>query len=92
MRGTEGRIPATVKMPGKDNVSMITLRPSGRKSTDELTKKIGQAGDDLQRKDLRASLPKGTDPFFLELEMANEEKKARKRNRCCSPKAPARGS
>ncbi|KAL1553222.1 hypothetical protein AAHA92_13924 [Salvia divinorum] len=74
MRGTEGRIPATVKMPGKDNVSMITLRPSGSEGTDGLTKKTVEAGDESQREDLRASLPERTDPFFLELEMANEKK------------------
>ncbi|KAL1553576.1 hypothetical protein AAHA92_14235 [Salvia divinorum] len=79
MRGTEGRIPATVKMPGKDNVSMFTLRPSGSKGTDGLTKKTGEAGDESQGKDLRASLPERTDPFFLELEMANEKKDKEKK-------------
>ncbi|KAL1558615.1 hypothetical protein AAHA92_09057 [Salvia divinorum] len=90
MRGTEGRIPATVKMPGKDNVSMITLRPSGSKGTDELTKKAGQAGDDLQRKDLRASLPKSTDPFFLELEMANEKIESKKKKEVMLPKSASK--
>ncbi|KAL1545093.1 hypothetical protein AAHA92_21861 [Salvia divinorum] len=28
MRGNEGRIPATVKMPGKENISLISLRPN----------------------------------------------------------------
>ncbi|KAL1563955.1 hypothetical protein AAHA92_06372 [Salvia divinorum] len=28
MRGNEGRIPATVKMPGKENISSISLRPN----------------------------------------------------------------
>ncbi|KAL1554699.1 hypothetical protein AAHA92_15235 [Salvia divinorum] len=90
MRGTEGRIPATVKMPGKDNLSMITLHPSGSKGTDELTKKTGQAGDDLQRKDLRASLPKSTDPFFLELEMANEKKESKEKEEVLLPKSASK--
>ncbi|KAL1544655.1 hypothetical protein AAHA92_21477 [Salvia divinorum] len=90
MRGTEGRIPATVKMPGKDNVSMITLRPSGCKGTDELTNKTGQAGDDLQRKDLRASLPKSTDPFFLELEMANEKEESKEKEEVLLPKSASK--
>ncbi|KAL1559622.1 hypothetical protein AAHA92_09945 [Salvia divinorum] len=90
MRRTEGRIPATVKMPGKDNVSMITLRSSGSKGTDELTKKTGQAGDDLQRKDLRASLPKNTDPFFLELEMANEKKESKEKEEVLLPESASK--
>ncbi|KAL1557123.1 hypothetical protein AAHA92_12648 [Salvia divinorum] len=90
MRGTEGRIPATVKKPGKDNVSMITLRPSGSKVTDELTKKTGQEEDDLQRKDLRASLPKSTNPFFLELEMANEKKESKEKEEVLLPKSASK--
>ncbi|KAL1549331.1 hypothetical protein AAHA92_17451 [Salvia divinorum] len=76
MRGNEGRIPATVKIPEKENVIMITLRSSGSKETDKLTKETGQKGNvfGLQREDLRAPLPKSTDPFFLELERATEEK------------------
>ncbi|KAL1563938.1 hypothetical protein AAHA92_06355 [Salvia divinorum] len=89
MRGTEGRIPATVKMPGKDNISMITLRPSGSKGTDRLTKKTGQAGDvfELQRKGLRASLPKSTYPFFLELEKTNEKKESKEKEEVLLPKS-----
>ncbi|KAL1548303.1 hypothetical protein AAHA92_16549 [Salvia divinorum] len=90
MRGTEGRIPATVKMPGKDNVSMITLRPSGSKGTDGLTKKIGETGDDLQQKDLRTSLPKSTDPFFLELEMANEKKESKVKEEVLLPESASK--
>ncbi|KAL1536458.1 hypothetical protein AAHA92_29107 [Salvia divinorum] len=81
MRGNEGKIPATVRMPGKDNVSMITLRSSRSNETDKLTKETGQAGNvfDLQRKDLRAPLSKSTGPSFLELEATdgkgNKEKK-----------------
>ncbi|KAL1548628.1 hypothetical protein AAHA92_16836 [Salvia divinorum] len=65
MRGNEGRIPATVKIPEKENVSMITLRSSGSKETDKLTKETGQAGNvfGLQREDLRAPLLSSTDPF-----------------------------
>ncbi|KAL1563506.1 hypothetical protein AAHA92_05966 [Salvia divinorum] len=77
MRGNKGKIPATVKIPGNENVSMITLRSSGSKGTDKLTKETGQAGDvfGLEREDLRALLPKSTDPFFLEPEVATEQKK-----------------
>ncbi|KAL1549350.1 hypothetical protein AAHA92_17465 [Salvia divinorum] len=64
MRGNEGRIPATVKMAGKENVSLITLqldgnqeRPimqigdgelSGGGSDDQLIKETGQAEDNLE--------------------------------------------
>ncbi|KAL1549145.1 hypothetical protein AAHA92_17280 [Salvia divinorum] len=61
MRGNEGKIPATVKLPGRENVSMITLRsrevyeeptmkaedggPSGSEETDKLINGTGQARD-----------------------------------------------
>ncbi|KAL1569432.1 hypothetical protein AAHA92_00912 [Salvia divinorum] len=76
IRGNEGKIPATVKIPGKENVNMISLRSSGSKEMNKLTKGTGQAGNvfGLQKENRRAPLPKGTDPFFLELERAAEEK------------------
>ncbi|KAL1545860.1 hypothetical protein AAHA92_22538 [Salvia divinorum] len=74
MRGNEEKIHVTVKIPGKENANMISLRSSGSKETDKLIKGTGQAGN-LQREDLRAPLPKSTDPFFLGLERAAEEKK-----------------
>ncbi|KAL1545257.1 hypothetical protein AAHA92_22003 [Salvia divinorum] len=64
MRGNEGRIPATVKMPGKKNISLITLQPDGNQerhimqigdrelsgggSDDQLIKETGQAEDNLE--------------------------------------------
>ncbi|KAL1549930.1 hypothetical protein AAHA92_17954 [Salvia divinorum] len=76
MRGNEEKIPATVKIPGKENVNMISLPSSGSKGADKLIKGTGQTGNvfDLQRENLRAPLPKSTDPFFLGLERAAEEK------------------
>ncbi|KAL1541346.1 hypothetical protein AAHA92_25582 [Salvia divinorum] len=66
MRGNEGRIPATVKMSGKENVSLITLQPdrnhegpimqiedgesSGEVSDDRLIKKTEQVGDNIELK------------------------------------------
>ncbi|KAL1565662.1 hypothetical protein AAHA92_07847 [Salvia divinorum] len=58
MRGNDGKIPATVKMPGRENVSLITLRsskayegppmkvdggPSGKGDTDRLIKETALA-------------------------------------------------
>ncbi|KAL1545167.1 hypothetical protein AAHA92_21921 [Salvia divinorum] len=64
MRGNEGRIPATVKMPRKENVSLITLQPDGNQerpimqigdgellgggSDDQLIKEMEQAEDNLE--------------------------------------------
>ncbi|KAL1567129.1 hypothetical protein AAHA92_02645 [Salvia divinorum] len=66
IRGNEGRIPATVKMPGKENVSLITLQPdrnhegpimqieneesSRGESDNRLIKKTEQVGDNIELK------------------------------------------
>ncbi|KAL1555014.1 hypothetical protein AAHA92_15503 [Salvia divinorum] len=81
MRGNDGKIPATVKMPGRENISEITLRSgrtydepkmrTGGEGEDGLFKQTEQAGDsyDLRNKDLMKPLPQMTDPFFLDQEL-----------------------
>ncbi|KAL1545278.1 hypothetical protein AAHA92_22021 [Salvia divinorum] len=86
MKGNNGKIPGTVKMPGSENISKITLR-SGRaydepkmrtgEGEDGLVKQTGQAGNsyDLRKEDLLKPLPQMVDPFFLdeEQEVASKE-------------------
>ncbi|KAL1536484.1 hypothetical protein AAHA92_29131 [Salvia divinorum] len=86
MKGNNGKIPATVKMPGSENISKITLC-SGRaydepkmrtgEGEDELVKQTGQTGNsyDLRKEDLLKPLPQMADPFFLdeEQEVASKE-------------------
>ncbi|KAL1569735.1 hypothetical protein AAHA92_01176 [Salvia divinorum] len=80
MRGNDGKIPATVKMPARENISKITLR-SGKAydepkmrtegdGEDGLIKQTGQARDnyDLRKEDLLKPLPPMTNPFFLDQE------------------------
>ncbi|KAL1567281.1 hypothetical protein AAHA92_02775 [Salvia divinorum] len=66
MRGNEGKIPATVKIPGKENANMISLRSSGGKEMGKRIKGTGQAGNvfGLQREDMRAPLPKKFRPVL----------------------------
>ncbi|KAL1559173.1 hypothetical protein AAHA92_09544 [Salvia divinorum] len=87
MRGNDEKIPATVKIPERENISKITLR-SGKayeepkitgEGEDELVKQTGRTGDnyDLTKEDLLKPLPPMDDPFFLdqEPEVASEERK-----------------
>ncbi|KAL1568702.1 hypothetical protein AAHA92_00283 [Salvia divinorum] len=90
MRGNDGKIPATVKMPARENISKITLR-SGKaydepkmrtegEGEDGLIKQTGQAGDnyDLRKEDLLKPLPPMTNPFFLDQEP--EERSERRKD------------
>ncbi|KAL1534770.1 hypothetical protein AAHA92_30908 [Salvia divinorum] len=68
IRGNEGRIPTTVKMPGKENISSITLQPDeeqrkpklplaeeeslGRGGDDKLIKETEEAGDHRKPKEV----------------------------------------
>ncbi|KAL1563532.1 hypothetical protein AAHA92_05988 [Salvia divinorum] len=87
IRKNDGKIPATVKMPDKANISQITLRswkayqgPS--KLVDDGAAEAGKKGegglvqDDIQPGDLRRSLPPMADPFFLDQEPEEEEPEA----------------
>ncbi|KAL1562967.1 bifunctional endo-1,4-beta-xylanase XylA-like [Salvia divinorum] len=95
MKGNDGKIPATVKMPARENISKITLR-SGKaydepkmrtegEGEDGLIKQTGQAGDsyDLRKEDLLKSLPPMANPFFLDQEPRKDlkEEKRMKRKR-----------
>ncbi|KAL1559045.1 hypothetical protein AAHA92_09433 [Salvia divinorum] len=88
MIGNDGKIPATVKIPGRENISKITLR-SGRaydepkmrtegEGENGLVKQTDQAGDsyDLRKEDLLKPLPQMADPFSLdqEPEVASKER------------------
>ncbi|KAL1557222.1 hypothetical protein AAHA92_12733 [Salvia divinorum] len=102
MRGNDGKIPVTVKMPDKANVSQITLR-SGKAYQEP--SQLGDDGaaeaerrgegrlvqDDIQPGDLRNALPQMAEPFFLEQELEEEELKeeARKKDRKTSGEAPS---
>ncbi|KAL1531292.1 hypothetical protein AAHA92_33985 [Salvia divinorum] len=94
MRGNDGQIPATVKMPDKANISQITLR-SGKAyqgpsqlidgGTVEAEKRSeGRlVQDDIQPGESRNPLPLMADPFFLEQEPEEKESEedARKKDR-----------
>ncbi|KAL1540717.1 hypothetical protein AAHA92_25029 [Salvia divinorum] len=85
MRGNDEKIPATVKIPERENISKITLR-SGKayeepKTTgegeDELVKQTGRTRDNYDLREDLKPLPPMADPFFLdqEPEVVSEERK-----------------
>ncbi|KAL1564928.1 hypothetical protein AAHA92_07208 [Salvia divinorum] len=94
--GNDRKIPVTVKMPDKANISQITLR-SGKayqgpsQLVDEGTAEAEKKGegrlvqDDIQPGDLRRSLPPMADPFFLDPEPEEEEPEAEVRKKDGGP-------
>ncbi|KAL1568768.1 hypothetical protein AAHA92_00340 [Salvia divinorum] len=90
IRGNDGKIPATVKMPDKANISQITLR-SGKtyqgpsQLVDDGVAEAERRGDgelvqdDIRPCDLGNSLPPMADPFFLDQEPEEEEEQQEKK-------------
>ncbi|KAL1536338.1 hypothetical protein AAHA92_29007 [Salvia divinorum] len=103
IRGNDGKIPATVKMPDKANISQITLR-SGKayqgpsQLVDDGAAEAEKRGegrlvqDDIQPSDLRNASPQMADPFFLDQEPEEEkeqEAEGKKEDRRTSGDAPS---
>ncbi|KAL1559874.1 hypothetical protein AAHA92_10168 [Salvia divinorum] len=103
IRGNDGKIPATVKMPDKANISQITLR-SGKayqgpsQLEDDGAAEAERRGegrlvqDDIQPGDLRNAFPQMADPFFLDQEPEEEEEQeaaGKKEDRETSGDAPS---
>ncbi|XP_047952083.1 uncharacterized protein LOC125197385 [Salvia hispanica] len=71
MKGNSGKLPSTVHVPEKTNVSKITLRSGTTYNGPQLKNPIGESSketvlsDTISAEELKRPLPQMEDPFFL---------------------------
>ena len=80
MKGNSGKLPSTVHVPEKANVSKITLRSGKAYNGPQLKNPVGESSrervlsDTISAEELKRPLPQMEDPFFLNKEPTVEEK------------------
>ena len=80
MKGNSGKLPSTVHVPDKANVSKITLRSGIAYNGPQLKNPVGESGrervlsDTISAEELKRPLPQMEDPFFLNEKPAVEGK------------------
>ena len=74
MKGNSGKLPSTVHVPEKANVSKITLRSGTAYNGPQLKNHIGESSkgrvlsDTISAEELKRPLPQMEDPFFSKRE------------------------